>query len=372
VRFVMAYEGILNISSLNLERATELRKMPMIYLTKDGKPRFVSEVPAISGLMLKHWHFRNLINLSREAGDKICFFCNRLEAIRLPPEQVQRYYEELYKVKYGDKEIELIENCVGEDVHGFLAVVKGKSLRREGNVKFSWAIALGGRENEEYQEEAYRRIVIVQHSRHVREIPPEEEVKRQLEALKSGRNGGSGKNEKKDEFNDLMKQLKQLQMPYPKPYTSEVFGFTTIADLSAIGVSLTDNGKTIDPEVRKIRQRNTILAYAKMLFGEIGANLSRSLPIAGKFRLLIAASKKGHIPPPVHPVYPNYLVESVKLIKDAAELFQDPAIIRIYAYDMNRETKNALESGDSDLVDVKVVETPFTEGFGKVLEFLGL
>jgi len=337
VRFVMAYEGILNISSLNLERATELRKMPMIYLTKDGKPRFVSEVPAISGLMLKHWHFRNLINLSREAGDKICFFCNRLEAIRLPPEQVQRYYEELYKVKYGDKEIELIENCVGEDVHGFLAVVKGKSLRREGNVKFSWAIALGGRENEEYQEEAYRRIVIVQHSRHVREIPPEEEVKRQLEALKSGRNG-----------------------------------FTTIADLSAIGVSLTDNGKTIDPEVRKIRQRNTILAYAKMLFGEIGANLSRSLPIAGKFRLLIAASKKGHIPPPVHPVYPNYLVESVKLIKDAAELFQDPAIIRIYAYDMNRETKNALESEDSDLVDVKVVEAPFTEGFGKVLEFLGL
>lgn len=349
MRFVLAYEGLLNLGSLNLERAAELRKMPVIYLTKDNYLKFEREAPAISGRMLKYWHFRNLVKLSRESNDNICFFCNRLEAIRIPDDSVQRYYN----ISYMLDEIALIEKCVAEDVHGFLATIRGSSLRRESCVKFSWAIAVGGRD-----ADIHEKIIIVQHTRNVREIPSEEEISKRAEEVK-------GLN-----VDDLKKSLRQLQMPYPRPYTSEIFGFISVADLSDIGISFTDNMRSIDGETRRKRQKNTILAYAKMLLGEIGASISGSLPASGKFRLLLAASKRGHIPPPVHPIYPGYLEDSVKLIKGSAELFNDEAVIRIYSHDKVEFLEN-LENENSDKVDVKVIENPF-EGFQDIIKFLGL
>jgi len=329
LRFVIAYEGLLNISSLNLEREAEIRKMPVVYW-ENGEPKFIPEVPAISGVMLKHWHFRNLVELSREDKDNLCFFCKQLQAIRIPPKKVQDYY----KISYNKQEIELIRDCVGEDVHGFLVTEEKEALRRESCVLFSWAIGLP-RISEEY-----RRIVVVQHTRNISSIPlgaPEE--------------------------------LGKMQMPYPRPYASDLFGFTSIANLSRVGVSYTDNLQTIDPNIRKRRQRNTILAYARMIQGEIGANLARSLPASIPITVFLAASKKGTIPAPIHPIYPNYLIESARLLKGIMELFGDDYAVRIYAPYMSEAVKNEITNILGN--NVAFVDNPYT-GFKDIIRFLGL
>lgn len=329
MRFVIAYEGLLNVASLNLERAAEIRKMPVAFLKEDGEVEFVSEVPAISGVMLKHWHFRNLVELSREDNDSLCLFCNRLEAIRIPPRSVQDYYN----TSYGGTEKELIEKCVGEDVHGFLVTEEKESLRRESCVRFSWAIGLPRFSDE------YRRIMIVQHTRNISKIP-----------------------------SDAPEELRRLQMPYPRPYASDFYGFVSIADLSRIGISYTDNLEGIDQNTRKMRQKNTILAYGRMLQGEIGANLSRSLPASTPLTVFLAASKRGAIPAPIHPIYPSYLSESTKLIENAAELFRDELRVRIYAPYIDQSTKNHIISllGEDPFVD-----DPYT-GLRHIIDFLGL
>jgi CRISPR-associated protein Cst2 len=341
LRFVMAYEGLLNVSSLNLERAAEIRKMPVTYW-ENGRPNFIPEVPAISGVMLKHWHFRNLVGLSRE-NDSLCFFCKQLQAIRIPPKSVQEYYKRQYeelkklyddKPLYGKKEIELITNCVGEDVHGFLVTEEKEALRRESCVLFSWAIGLP-RISEEY-----RRIVVVQHTRNISSIPSE-----------------------------APDELRKMQMPYPRPYASDLFGFTSVANLSRIGVSYTDNLQTIDPNVRRMRQKNTILAYARMIQGEVGANLARSLPASIPITVFLAASKKGMIPAPVHPIYSNYLIESAKLIKGAANLFGDEYMVRIYAPYIDENVKNEIMNILND--KAVFVDDPY-RGFKEIICFLGL
>jgi CRISPR-associated protein Cst2 len=328
LRFVMAYEGLLNISSLNLERAAEIRKMPVIYW-ENGRPNFIPEVPAISGVMLKHWHFRNLVELSR-GNDSICFFCNQLQAIRIPPGKVQNYYN----ITYDKQEIELIKKCIGEDVHGFLVTEEKEALRRESCVLFSWAIGLP-RVSEEY-----RRIVVVQHTRNISSIPSE-----------------------------APDELRKMQMPYPRPYASDLFGFTSVANLSRIGVSYTDNLQTIDPNVRRMRQKNTILAYARMIQGEVGANLARSLPASIPITVFLAASKKGMIPAPVHPIYPNYLIESAKLIKGAADLFGDEYRVRIYAPRIDENVKKEITNILNDTA--VFVDDPY-KGFKDIISFLGL
>jgi CRISPR-associated protein Cst2 len=349
LRFVIAYEGLLNVSSLNLERAAEIRKMPVIYW-ENGRPNFIPEVPAISGVMLKHWHFRNLVELSREReNESLCFFCRQLQAIRIPPKSVQKYYE----IQYCEKEIDLIKNCVGEDVHGFLWAEKektggeggekgekkkgrgeGRTLRRESCVWFSWAIGLP------LISEEYRRIVVVQHTRNISNIPP-----------------------------DAPEEVRQLQMPYPRPYASDLFGFISVANLSRIGVSYTDNLQAIDSNVRKRRQKNTILAYARMIQGEVGANLARSLPASIPIKVFLAASKKGMIPAPVHPIYPNYLIESAKLIKGAADLFGDEYRVRIYAPYIDENVKKEITNILNDAA--VFVDDPY-RGFKDIISFLEL
>ena len=361
MRFVMAYEGLLNISSLNLEREAEIRRMPVVYW-EGGEPKFIPEVPAISGVMLKHWHFRNLVELSREGGDRLCFFCSQLQAIRIPPKRVQEYY----KISYGKKEIELIKNCVGEDVHGFLMTEEKEALRRESCISFSWAIGLPR------LSEEYRRIVVVQHTRNVGKIPSKDEIESKI--------GGENADQNKRKIvEDLQKILSQLQMIYPRPYASDFYGFVSVANLSRIGVSYTDIDNStgglqmIDSNIRKKRQRNTILAYAKMIQGEIGANLARSLPASMPITVFLAASKKGTIPAPVHPIYPNYLVESAKLIKGVTKLFEDEYIVRIYAPYIDESVKNQITQILQDKAEdnATFVDDPYT-GFKNIISFLGL
>jgi CRISPR-associated protein Cst2 len=329
LRFVMAYEGLLNVSSLNLERAAEIRKMPVIYW-ENGRLNFIPEVPAISGVMLKHWHFRNLVELSREDKDSLCFFCNQLQAIRIPPRKVQSYYG----ITYDKQELELIRKCVGEDVHGFLVTEEKEALRRESCVWFSWAIGLP------LISEEYRRIVVVQHTRNISNIPP-----------------------------DAPDEVRQLQMPYPRPYASDLFGFISVANISRIGVSYTDNLQAIDSNVRKRRQKNTILAYARMIQGEVGANLARGLPASIPIKVFLAASKRGMIPAPVHPIYPNYLIKSAKLIKGAADLFGDEYRVRIYAPYIDENVKKEITSILNDTA--VFVDDPY-RGFKDIISFLGL
>jgi CRISPR/Cas system-associated protein Cas7 (RAMP superfamily) len=106
-----------------------------------------------------------------------------------------------------------------------------------------------------------------------------------------------------------------------------------------------------------------------MIQGEVGANLARSLPASIPITVFLAASKKGMIPAPVHPIYSNYLIESAKLIKGAANLFGDEYMVRIYAPYIDENVKNEIMNILND--KAVFVDDPY-RGFKEIICFLGL
>ena len=78
---------LLNLHDLNNERAEEIRRVPIIYRTTDGQWKIYEEAVAISGLMVKRWHFVNMVELGMREGLKFCKLCRNLEAIRIPSEK---------------------------------------------------------------------------------------------------------------------------------------------------------------------------------------------------------------------------------------------------------------------------------------------
>jgi CRISPR-associated protein Cst2 len=283
---------VLNMHDLNNERAEEIRRVPLIYRDEKGEWQVFEEAVAVSGVMVKHWHFAYMVTLGTKEEVNFCDYCNRLEAIRV------------LSGTTGD-ELELIKRCAGEDIHGFLRAKP--PLRRESLARFSWMLPL-------LNEEAVKTFGlstpfrVLQHSRNVRVIPevaPEE--------------------------------VRQAQMPYPRSYANGVYGFISTLDLDHVGYSFT-NGKYIDDDQVLKRRKIAVQAYLPMLTGAIGASLARALPVSDALEVLVATSDKP-IPAPVHPIYPDYINENVNLYGGIGKVMETDVTIYVWSKERKIEEK---------------------------------
>jgi CRISPR-associated protein Cas7/Csa2 subtype I-A len=314
---------------LNNERAEEIRRVPVVYRTKDGRWKVFEEAVAVSGLMIKRWHFANMVTLGMREGMNFCDFCKKLEAIRVPSER---------GAKKPRSELEIIKGCVGEDIHGFLRA--DPPLRREALARFSWMLPLL---NEEVVEASglptpFR---VVQHTRNIREIT-EEAAKR---------------------MGISMDELKRWQMPFPRSYAAGIYGFVSTLDLDHVGYSFS-TGEKLDEEERKRRRRVAVQAYIPMITGACGASLARALPISEILEVTTILSEKP-IPAPAHPLHPSYIEEDSNLYESVSRALNSKISMYVWTKERKVEERRSNE-GKFELVNV---DKP-AEGFARIIEQL--
>ncbi len=301
---------MINMHSLNTERAEEIRRVPLVYKINDGY-KVVEEAVAVSGVMLKHYHFTTMVEYLRRDGGKLCPFCKRGIAIRMPSKRIpksdlarilgvsennkelERYYQHVQQGSEGD----IISSCAGEDIHGFLR--PDPPLRRESLVKFSWLLPSILSELEDPTM-----FTVVQHTRVIPNIPE-----------------------------NLSEDAKQLQMPYPRGYGNGVFGFVSLANLELVGVPITGSGeRVIDGNEKSKRQRAIIRSYAPLIGSVMGASMAKALPAYKTLEVMLVIVKNSpvSIPVPVHPMYDNYVNDTLKIFSSYRDLTK--ANVRVYTY----------------------------------------
>ncbi len=260
----------LNVHDLNNEavagNVTDIRIMD--FLDEDGNR---IEAPAVSGRMLKHWHYeamRKLCGDERIGSFSMCDGCKAGEPIR-PGELDEK--NNLKQVARGEEHA--IENCGVCDVHGYLIAKgaedeqgQGISSRRSSRVLFSWLMPVVGKETTTKQ---------VIHNR-VSADPG-------------------------------------TMMPFNKSYASGFYGFVSALDVERIGVvesklGMENGGAAVLQDDERIRRiKAAIESYRYVIAGQIGASLSHALPHATPLEVVAAYTTGGPLPFPVSPIYSNYL-----------------------------------------------------------------
>ena len=314
-------KALLNMHDLNNERAEEIRRVPVVYRTKDGQWKVFEEAVAVSGLMIKRWHFTNMVALGLKEEVNFCEFCRNLEAIRVPS-------------RTKGSEFDFIERCAGEDVHGFLRAEP--VLRRESLAKFSWMLPL-------LNEETVKTFGlptpfrVVQHTRNIREITKE-----------AAKRMGVDYNE-----------LRRWQMPYPRSYATGLYGFVSTLDLEHIGYSFTNN-QALSNDERKKRQIIAIQAYVPTITGACGASLARALPVTDVLGVITVLSDKP-IPAPVHPLYSEGMKENIDLYRSVSESMDSNIAMYIWTKEEELEVTGKKEGEKFKLVVVNKPADGFTE-----------
>jgi len=338
MQFALVAKLIINMHDLNNERAEEIRRIPLLYQTNQGF-EFVGEAVAVSGVMLKHWHARYLTEVAKRYNVPLCPLCERGESIRLPPSDAITadwlHMSEMEKKNYlemieGEEE-KIIRGCVGEDVHGFLRTKPEPMLRREALVKFSWLLPVDIPEVRDNVGTSTP-FTILQHTRNIREVPKEP------------------------------RELKQMQMPYPRGYANGVYGFTSIADLKRVGFAFTCRKYVLNDSDINNRRKAVIEAYVPLITGLGGASLARALPASKPLEVITIVSReaKSSFPAPVHPIFNDYFDLTKDMFKDFSKLFD--VDVSIYAYGVGKNE-------EVDKLKVEVVDNPLAV-FTKALKTL--
>ncbi len=277
LKFVaLAVKTQLNVHDLNNEavagNVTDIRIME--FLNANGVRQ---EAPAVSGRMLKHWHYegmKHLIVNGPYSTVPLCAGCRAGEPIR-PGNIVNGNLSQ----DSGISEENAIRNCVVCDSHGYLIAKPestsgegGISARRTSRAMFSWLMPVIGRETTSKQ---------VIHNR-VSSDPG-------------------------------------TMMPFSKSYASGVYAFVSALDVDRIGLVESSLGNTNpyavdDNNGRKDRIKVAIEAYRFMLTGQIGASLSHAVPHATPLEILLAYSGTGPLPFPVSPMYADYISKTVGIM----------------------------------------------------------
>lgn len=263
----------LNVHDLNNEavagNVTDIRIME--FLDENGNK---VEAPAVSGRMLKHWHYEGMRKLGLEQKLPFCDSCKIGEPVR--PAKLTRDNKLSHQEAIDEGTLEVIKKCAICDAHGFLAAIGETSERRSSRVMFSWLMPL--------LSVSPKQVI---HSR-----------------VKSGM-----------DFDD--KKLVS-QMPFHKSYASGIYAFVSAFDVDRIGlVDLnlgTNNPYAVEGDERKNRIKTAIEAYRYMISGQIGASLSHAVPHQKPIEILVAYSEKGPLPFPVSPIYSDYIKKTVGLI----------------------------------------------------------
>ncbi len=279
----------LNVHDLNNEtgagNVTDIRIME--FLDENGSR---VEAPAVSGRMLKHWHYegmRHLILNGSYNSISLCSGCNAGEPIR--PAELANNNK---LVQIAKSELEAISSCCICDIHGYLiaqgAKVQGEggiSSRRTSRAMFSWLMPV-------LEAKSTQKQVI--HTR----VSQQEEMAE-----------GEG----------------AAQMIFNKSYASGIYSFVSALDIDRIGLVELNLGSSnpyaVDDENgRKDRIKVAIEAYRYMISGQIGASLSHALPHCNPIEVLAVYSEEDPLPFPLSPMYSDYIEKTKGLMPENATI----------------------------------------------------
>jgi CRISPR-associated protein Cst2 len=284
LKFVtFAVKTQLNVHDLNNEavagNVTDIRIME--FLDENGVRQ---EAPAVSGRMLKHWHYEGIKHLIVNGPYNtvpLCAGCKSGEPIR--PGNITNGN---LSQDSGISEENAIKNCVVCDSHGYLiakpeatAGEGGISARRSSRVMFSWLMPVLATESAQKQ---------VLHTR--------------VSQQKS-----------------MAEREQAAQALFNKSYASGIYAFVSAVDVDRIGLVELNLGGTNpyavdDNNGKKERIKVAIEAYRYMLSGQMGASLSHAVPHTNPIEILVGYSEIGPLPFPVSPMYSDYISKTVGLM----------------------------------------------------------
>jgi len=277
--FAISAKLKINVHDLNNElsagNVSDIRQIDMIDLNGN-----VITVPAVSGRMLKHWHYQHY--RTQIPQDKLCEACKVGEPLR--PAFGRTDKGELIQVepKGMDDIKKIVGGCAVCDLHGYLIAKKAKgaeegtSTRRTSRAMFSWLLpVLDG-------PSASRQVI------HTRVTAAATED--------------------------------TSQMIFNKSYASADYAFVSYLDASKVGFIEDINEATLNDEEVKERVKAAILAYLHMLSGKTGASLSHALPHVDVLSVLVAYSKETQFPVPVSPIYPEYISKTIGMMPEGVNL----------------------------------------------------
>ena len=311
---------LINVASLNTQGASgtnfiEITKVPVV-LERNGE-FLVEEVPAISGNMLKHYHFVHLVNLLKNS---------KYNRTKLSEDDL-RYVAYRFRERVNDmanigneradfsKEEDIIKKFATADIHGYL-VPATRPNRRESLVKFSFA------------------------------IPCEESIGRAVEISSVTQNrvviDEKGNIESRGEGGTAM-------MVFKRQYASALYGFSSAFDAYYVSRPQSNPRQiAVQDEERKERAKLSILAYINFLSGVSGANTSRGLP-ALEVKELVAVTSQKPIPMAKHGFYKDYIEETIKILDDFSKAFETNVTVHIYT----KDKRNLDETQDNDFLELK-------------------
>ncbi|HWP46851.1 MAG TPA: type I-A CRISPR-associated protein Cas7/Csa2 [Candidatus Limnocylindrales bacterium] len=314
----------LNVQSMNAQGGggtnyIEITKVPIILKSNGNyKP---CEVPAISGNMIKHYHFVGFTERFKQTpyAQNLTWDASRAYvALRFDRGKTAK--------KANGQEIslqsegEILSHFADADLHGFLA--PDTQCRRESILKFSFFVPV-----EEFVEEVEVKAVV--HNRvdvdEEGKIPPREEG---------------------------------AMMFFKREYTSAPYGFLMSFDLPYSGLTLAsmNSPNVLGVLERQSRVKSAILGLMDLLSGRAGASLSRAFP-AAKVEELIVASSEEPLPALVHGFYKDYAEQSAKILKAYKSLSSTDITVNLYARNSQRksELEQMLKDSQSSL-EVKVFD----------------
>jgi CRISPR-associated protein Cst2 len=276
----LAVKMQLNVHDLNNEavagNVTDIRIIE--FLDENGKR---IEAPAVSGRMLKHWHYeglRHLIINGAYSSIPLCEACKVGEPIR-PGVIRENNLRQIAK-----PEEKAISECAVCDIHGYLIAQgaegegRGTSNRRVSRAMFSWLMPVLG------YDTAQKQVIHTRVS--------------QQECVAEGEGAA--------------------QMIFNKSYASGIYAFVSALDVDRVGLVELNLGTTnlyaINDNDRKDRIKVAIEAYRLMLTGKVGASLSHALPHSNPIEILVAYSETGPLPFSVSPMYSDWLTKTIGLM----------------------------------------------------------
>jgi CRISPR-associated protein Cst2 len=282
----VAAKLIANVHAMNNEgsigQTTDIRMIRMV--GEDG--RELSEAPAVSGRMLKHWHLAYMLKEElNQNSSKLCKKCKEWK----PDRQSD-----------AKDESSGVANCIICDTHGFLSTAKVQAPpRRSSCISFSWLLPIIGSHSPSKQ---------VIHSR----VEPSGSIEE-----------GTTSTEETDEespANEIVEgevKRKTAQMIFYKNYASSVYAFICSIDLDRIGrplngsINFNDNGAEVER-----RRQMAVKALMPMVMGAFGASQSHALPHTKCLGVLAALSNNTTpLPNLVSPIYTKGFEESINMLK---------------------------------------------------------
>jgi|ECHhosMinimDraft_1075155.scaffolds.fasta_scaffold00732_3 CRISPR-associated autoregulator DevR family len=290
VRFVANVEALNMVESAgNLVRH---RTVPLIVFLEEGKYS-IRWYPALSGETLAHAFQYNLSTLERMINSnnpRLCYFCSIGEFIKHSaldfysrlrnsqqasqqinfPQWESDFIEEYSKIdKEWEIEQRIVENCVIEDLGGFVVATaaqqrqaQGISVRRTSTFQFSYAVPTVDA---------------------ILEGASTTDVQMQVRMASVGQS-----------LANKVNYANPIQAPYNKEIASAVYSFIFNFDADKVGVNSYTNAEMYDINEKKRRINLALDSLKLVIDGQFGASKSRYNPFIER-ELIIASLTKGNV-----------------------------------------------------------------------------